>query len=83
MNGRYLKVWPQSLAAPTHAAALALCQADGGHFPMYKTQADLDLVRSFTPLEHWIGELIISKHLYISVSKLLNGLYDNFLFANR
>ena len=59
-EGRYLKMRGQSPDVPTYAAALALCKADGGQFPMYKTQADFDLVRSFTHREHWLGKLLLA-----------------------
>ena len=40
---------------PTYAAALEICKADGGQFPMYKTSEDLQLVRSVVSKQHWVG----------------------------
>ena len=71
-EGRFLKMRGQSPDVPTYAAALALCKADGGHFPMYKTQADFDLVRSFTHREHWLGKL----HLACRLGVFCRGITD-------
>ena len=54
-DGVYFKYRFKSSSAPTYAAALAICQADGGQFPMYKTPEDLQLVRSVVSRQHWIG----------------------------
>ena len=56
VDGRYLIHRPGSASLPTHASVLALCTADGGHFPMYKTPEDVQKMRSFTAESHWLGE---------------------------